>query len=125
MKDGSELRLTSPVGQYALSCDGQTLAYVDKFPRLCVKTWSFATASIVLPRVDLVTTRGEPRLIGFSAANRLLVRWLTPEQVIADSASKAQPWTIEPIAAPGVANMPSDQGEKLAHGPKNEMVCTA
>jgi hypothetical protein len=37
----------------------------------------------------------------------------------------AQPWAIEPIAAPCMANMAPDQGEKLARGAKNEMVVTA
>lgn len=63
---------------YSLSPDGDLLAYITDFPSLSVQVWSFGAGRFVReirlktnPRDDW----GEPRLLGFSRPDRLVIHW--------------------------------------------------
>jgi hypothetical protein len=57
---------------YALSPDGETLAYVSDFPRHAVQVWSFKDRRMVRP-LPLDDGNGEAAVIGFAAPEQLLV----------------------------------------------------
>jgi hypothetical protein len=60
---------------YALSADGQRLAYVSTFPKLALHVMSVIDGSEV-SAVDLDGNLGTPTLIGFLTQDRVLVRWV-------------------------------------------------
>jgi len=57
-----------------LSGNGQHLAWIINWPKLSAQIWSFP-GERVMAKVDLDATLGQSQLLGFSSADRLLVRW--------------------------------------------------
>ncbi|HSV15084.1 MAG TPA: hypothetical protein VLI90_12570, partial [Tepidisphaeraceae bacterium] len=72
---GEPLKLkTRPASKFAISTDGKRIAWVATFPKHSVQVWSFDTGKATMA-IDWEAARGDPELIGFSAPNRLLLRW--------------------------------------------------
>lgn len=68
-----EYRTQTRPARFVLSPDGGKLAWIGTFPRRSIQIWSFDAGK--LSRIDLDTARGDAELIGFSAPDRLLLRW--------------------------------------------------
>jgi len=76
---GEAVAAKDPDGNsYAISPDGDLLAYITDFPSLSIQVYSFAENKIVRetrlktnPRDDW----GQPRLLGFSRPDQLVVHW--------------------------------------------------
>jgi hypothetical protein len=65
----------SPGPNCVLSGNGQHLAWIIDWPKLSAQVWSFPSAR-VMAKIDLDSSIGPKRqLLGFSSADRLLVRW--------------------------------------------------
>lgn len=59
--------------RYALSPDGELLCFVTDFPRLAMQVWSFGAGKF-LRQIDLEAGDGEPRMVGFSAPDQLVLQ---------------------------------------------------
>ena len=66
--------------RYALSPDGDSLAYISDFPGLSVQVWSFG-ASRVSRTIQLNQNLGQPTLLGFSRPDQVLLQWRLNGQV--------------------------------------------
>jgi hypothetical protein len=85
------LQLSTPhQGNFVISTDGQSLAWIAEWPRFSVQIWSFTDGSGRPRIIDLDKSLGEPELIGFITPDHLLIQWLGGKP------KPAQPATVQP-----------------------------